>query len=179
LISLGCTNSYTLPIPESPLTSFQPDARTPLSTLGEPQHTPFEDSAPAGGVLVGMRVFSGDRWGGVIQSLQPIYQIEDRYALGTRLGPETGIAEEVIARPGYAIGAIHIKQSLVFNGIQFVFYRYEDGKLIPGDDYRSKWFGINTGSEISVDSRERPLVGLKLTAEVDIHSLTPIAGENQ
>lgn len=176
LESIGWVTGFTLPAPEDSIALYEPTSRNDLSTLGEPEFTRFEDNAPEGGVLVGLRVFKGERWGGVMQSLQPIYQVDDKYVLGDVLGPGGGEPVELLARPGFAVGAIHVKKGLVLNCIQLVFYRYEEGKLIPGDDNRSSWCGVNTGSERSVDSREKPIVGLMLSAQVDIHSITPIAG---
>ena len=47
--------------------------------------------------------------------------------------------------PGYAVGAINTHTGLLLDAFQFVFMRFENGKLDPNDCYSSSWLGDPRG----------------------------------
>ena len=70
-----------------------------------------------------MRFFIGRNWGGALRAVQPIYLVGDKYQLGRRYGADGGLAHQVIAKPGYAVGRIDANAGLVLNSAQLTFQR--------------------------------------------------------
>ena len=96
--------------------------------------------AEAGKPMLGISWTPGF-WAGekCLRSLAPIY---DR--------PENQSASQVVAKPGYAVGAITVKTKNFINGIQITFMKLAaDGKsLDPKDSYTGPWMGPH---EVGVD----------------------------
>ncbi len=103
----------------------------------------FRDVAPRGGVLVGVRVGYVEKFGGdKVAAIQPLYQVGRGYVPGRRFGAASvrgGVT--VMARPGYAVAAINLRQGLIVDAFQLVFQRVEAGRLIADDSYTSDWIG--------------------------------------
>lgn len=159
------------PMSPAPVPAESP-AEPPALRAGQEQGQAFSDRAPDGGVLVGVRCAKGANWGGAVQAVQPIYQVGTGYALGLRHGRAGGDEYQVLARPGYAVGAVNARAGLVLNAVQLVFYRIAGQQLDPGDRYDSAWVGSEGGSPFQLDARGAPLVGLSGTWQEDISSLT-------
>ena len=85
--------------------------------------------------------------------------------------------KELIAEPGFAVGGISTKSGLVLNCIQLTYYRVEDGKLDPTDDYRSDWIGVNSGKLEKLDGDDKPLIGVFGNASDNMHSLGLICAD--
>lgn len=89
------------------------------------------------GPLLGFRHRLGQWVNG--QWLAPIEPIFDPHS--PLAGPSA-----VIARNGYAVGALNVDADRFVNAVQIVFMRFKpDGQLDPSDSYTSPWIGFPTG----------------------------------
>jgi hypothetical protein len=131
----------------------------------------FEDKSPAGGLLVGLRLAKGTNWGGALQAVQPIYQVGSGYSLGQRHGKAGGDEVQVVAKPGYAVGAVHVRAGLVVNAAQISFYRLAGQRLDPADHYESPWVGSDGGGSFVLDAQGDPVAGVFGSWEEDLISL--------
>jgi hypothetical protein len=129
------------------------------------------DEGPEGCWLVGLRVFQGESWGGAPLAVQAIYQVEDRYVLGTRLGKDGGEMHEWIAPPGYAVGEIWADQGLVVHRLQLRYQRVDDGSLDTTKSEDSPRLGPQGGEQHCLASDGKPIVGLNVELGNDISSL--------
>ena len=141
---------------------WKPDDLIKSELGGSEAHTIYDDLAPDGGWLVGLRLTKGTNWGGAIRAVQPIYQVGDQYHLGLRHGRKGGASRaQIIARPGYAIGKISIRAGLAMNAVQVEFQRVVGSKLDPQDNYQSKWIGCAGGSAYEpLSSDGNPIAGV-------------------
>jgi hypothetical protein len=139
--------------------------------LGSKPGTDFSDQAPEGGVLVGLVLSQGKNWGGALQAVQPVYQLEDRYELGKRHGSPGGNEVQVLAKPGYAVGGLRIRSGLVLNALQLVFMRLEGNKLNPRDNYESDWIGSEGGGPAEFLGEGRALAGVFGNFKQDLHGM--------
>ncbi len=106
----------------------------------------FRDLAPKRGVLVGMRVGYIDAFGGSkIGAIQPIYQVGKNYVEGQRFGADILLSTTVLARPGYAVGALKTQKGLLLDAFQVVFMKFKNGHLDPDKFYISDWLGDPRG----------------------------------
>jgi hypothetical protein len=138
---------------------------------GREDGQPFEDAAPDGGVLVGLRCAKGKNWGGALHAVQPIYQVGAEYKLGQRYGKTGGEEVQLLAKPGYAVGAIHARAGLVLNAVQLSFYRIDGVRLDRNDHYETAWFGSDGGGAFDLDAQGDPITGVFGTWADDIISL--------
>jgi hypothetical protein len=150
--------------------SSSPTARPPLRA-GSESGTPFQDAAPEGGLLVGLRCAQGKNWGGALQAVQPIYQVGTGYVFGERHGKPGGREEQLLAKPGYAVGAIHARAGLVLNAVQISFYRINGTRLDPDDHYETRWVGSDGGGSFALDAKGDPIAGIFGTWVEDLVSL--------
>jgi hypothetical protein len=143
----------------------------PPMRANNPSGSPFTDEAPEGGLLVGLRCAKGKNWGGALQAVQPVYQVPTGYALGQRHGTPGGDEYELMAKPGYAVGAVNARAGLVLNAVQLVFYRIDGKRLDPTDRYESDWVGCDRGGPVELDPKGDPITGVFGTCQEDIISL--------
>ena len=141
--------------------------------IGRNSGLEFADDAPAGGVLVGLRITLSENWNGAIRAIQPVYQVKDKYELGDTLGiPDGGVENvEEIARPSFAVAAMNIRSGIAVNAIQLVFARVRDGVMITSDTYTSDWIGADGGSAKTLSADGGYFVGLLGSYEEDVNSL--------
>lgn len=154
----------------------QPSARSALSPtkrLTESNETPilgshfdagFREPAPAGAVLVGFEVGYGKfvRYR-VVDSLRPIFRNKEQELPGVLHGRQGQPMEKIIAKPGYAVGGIHARTSLMIVGFSVTFMRVNGDKLDPSDSYESAWIGgseFNGPQDGAVASDGRLVVGV-------------------
>ena len=95
---------------------------------------PFRITHPAGLPVIGVRWRPG-KWAGrdLIGRLEPLYSEE------TARGWQT-----VIARKGYAVGAIQVDGDEFVNAVRIAFMRIEGDRLMTSDTYVSEWIGKPT-----------------------------------
>lgn len=133
-----------------------------LSAIPEPSGNPreqFRELAPPRGVLVGLRVGYVEIFGGPkVAMVEPIFQVGNRYVPGKRHGKPIRPEMTVVARPGYAIGAISTRTGLTVDAFQVEFMRFKDGRLDPDDSYTTNWLGDPRGGSPRDASGEGRLV---------------------
>ena len=64
----------------------------------------------------------------------------------------------MVARPGYAVGAINTHAGLWLDAFQIVFMRFKDGQLDPEDSYTTDWLGDSRGGNARTATGEGKLV---------------------
>lgn len=155
----------------------RPRSLSPL--IGVPAGTAFEDSAPPGGYLVGLRVVKGSNWGGVVHAIQPIYRVDSETIEGKLVGGmEDKGRNEAIAKPGYAVGGIHARRGAVIDSVKLTFYRIGETKMDPRDKYESDWLGGSGGTGTSsMEFGGSHIVGLSGTFQNDVTSIRLHTGQ--
>lgn len=111
----------------------------------------FETIDPAGRPVVGLR-FTKGRWQGEehLGRLTPLF---DRSAEPAE--------DLVVARQGFALGALHVSSDEFVDGLVLEFHRLTpDGDLDPADSYRSDPIGKVSDEPRRLASQGRPVVGL-------------------
>jgi hypothetical protein len=130
----------------------------------------FDDLAPAGGFLVGVRASVGDFDGPVIKSVAPIYRIGEQ----TRGGPvvhgrPSATEVDLVAPPGYAVSGIVARAGGLrgnsgwdrIYGFRLSYMKISGEKLDPKDRQSSEWVGRKEGPpEIAIDGHGRKVAGL-------------------
>ncbi|MCE9563837.1 MAG: serine protease [Planctomycetes bacterium] len=107
----------------------------------------FRVGGPAGSLLVGLEVGLGKSFNNdVVRAVRPIYRVGDKDTVGDPVGVEFGQVVKVVAKPGYAIGALSAKGGLYADGLSVTFMKVLDGKLDPKDAYESEWVGSKGGA---------------------------------
>lgn len=150
--------------PVSPLTpmpslQFDPANVIPSSVMGWEVGSEFSDVAPAGGILIGLRIGEDVQGFGNVKNIRPIYQIGNRCVYGDAYGPDGGTKREVVARSGYAIGGLLLRTSAQVETIQAIFCKVKpDGSLDSKDQYLSEQIGQGTGRKRRIFSDGRPVV---------------------
>ncbi len=106
----------------------------------------FREVAREGAVLVGARVgYIDPGRDQKVGMIQPIFQTGSNYVSGKSHGKDVPPSITVVARPGYAVGAINTRTGLFLDAFQFVFMKFDDGQLDPSDSYTSDWLGDPRG----------------------------------
>jgi S1-C subfamily serine protease len=106
----------------------------------------YRDVAPPSGVLVGMEVGLGKFFNNdVVKAIRPIYRVGEKDQMGEQYGTEWVSVVKVVAKPGYAVGAIRVRTGLGLDGLSVTFMKLTDGKLDPKDIYESEWVGGQGG----------------------------------
>jgi hypothetical protein len=119
----------------------------PAGTKATPIHgggfdPEFLDAAPAGALLVGLHVGLGKFFkNDVIKAIRPVYRKESTETLGVQRGTDLSRIVKVVAKSGYAVGAITTKTGLGLDGFSLTFMKVVDGKLDPTDSYESDYIG--------------------------------------
>jgi hypothetical protein len=140
------------------------EASAPAGTVverPEPRGNPreqFRELAPPRGVLVGIRIGYIRAGDSKVGAIQPIYQVGNTYIEGKQFGKDVPPALTVVARPGYAVGAINTRAGLMLDAFQVVFMRFKDGKLDAEDSYTTDWLGNPRGGNPGTASGEGKLV---------------------
>ncbi|HSQ56240.1 MAG TPA: hypothetical protein VLM40_10915, partial [Gemmata sp.] len=119
------------------------------------------DGAPAGGLLVGFEIGLG-KWfnNDVVKAIRPIYRVGDKESFGERYGTDTSRVVKVVAKPGYAVGAIMIKTGLGIDGMSVIFMKVADGKLDPKENYESEWIGgMGGGGLVRITGEGKLVIG--------------------
>jgi hypothetical protein len=122
----------------------------------------FREIAPANGLLVGMRVGYVKAFGGSkVGMVQPIFQVGKSYVEGQTFGANVAPTATIVAKPGYAIGAINIHAGLLVDSFQIVFSKFKNGRFDTHDMYRSDWLGdVQGGAPKPVSGEGRPIIGI-------------------
>jgi S1-C subfamily serine protease len=134
----------------------------PTQILGGAFDPEFRDGAPAGGLLVGLDVGLGKFFDNdVIRAVRPIYRVGEKDSFGTQFGTELKHVVTVLAKPGYAIGAMTVKAGLTGDGLSVTFMKIVDGKLDPKESYESEWVGgMGGGGPVKLGGDGTQVVGI-------------------
>jgi len=123
---------------------------------------PYMDMPRDAGLLAGLRYTTTkfhNRWV-VLGSLQPVYVTPAGRELGAVHGEPAGEATEVVAKPGYAIGAMEVRGGMKADAFRCTFMRITTTGLDPRDSYQSDWHGGAGGGASLLTSAGRPIVGI-------------------
>jgi hypothetical protein len=125
------------------------------------------DVAPDGGLLVGVRVGYRDIFGGNrIAAIQPIFQVGDAYVEGQISGGPVPLVTTIVARPGYAVGALQTKTGGGLNAFRLEFMRVDETRLDMSDAYHSAWIGEREGGgPTDADGAGRFVVGIVVRSD--------------
>jgi hypothetical protein len=115
----------------------------PKETIyGSNTDTTFRDEAPSGGLLVGFDIWYGKfTTYDVIHGIRPLYLTAGEESLGQIHGKQTDRGVRVVAKPGYAVGALDVKAGLGLDSITVTFMKIAGERLNPDDSYKSEKFG--------------------------------------
>lgn len=151
-----------LPTPAEPLPALAYDANRvrPSDYLGANSGAEFVDRAPAGGILVGAVLVKGENWGGALQAIQPIYEVNGQYVRGQMCGHSGGTEITVLARPGYAVFGLRLRAGLVLNAVQLAFAPLQGTRLNSDKLYFSDWIGCEGGDPREFAPQGRALAGV-------------------
>jgi hypothetical protein len=104
----------------------------------------FEDIAPDGGVLIGLRVGQAGLRGGIITAVQPIFLTPKGVVMGTIHGnPATGMVTDLVAKEGYVVEGIGLMGGTNLSAVELTFLRMTPSGLDPKDSYTSARVGSN------------------------------------
>jgi hypothetical protein len=123
-----------------------PSAGRQTELLGGSGGSPFEKTSPTRQPVLGVRFRMGN-WGGRqrVGSLEPLFS----------RGTAAAARDVILARDGYALGALEVDADEYVDAVALVFMRRApDGNLDPSDSYTSEWIGSPTGNPTRTISGE-------------------------
>jgi S1-C subfamily serine protease len=122
----------------------------------------FTDVAPDGGLLVGLEVGLAPAFGRTMtRAVRPIYRVKDNTLFGDQQGTQLDDVVTLMAKDGYAVGAVSVMHGLGFDGISVTFMKVKDGKLDPKDSYESKYVGSDEKKALTkLGGDGTPVVGI-------------------
>jgi hypothetical protein len=134
----------------------------PLSCQDEAR--PDVAEAPRGAVLVGFDLALGKEG---LSGLRPIYRVPDGFYSTRGLGVFAAGTEgsqyvlQLRARPGYAVGAIRLRQADAVRAINLVYRKVRGNRLDLADSYESGWAGhTRVGVEVVLEGHGAAVVGI-------------------
>ncbi len=156
-----------------PRLNLQTERFVPTPICGGKGPQEIKETAPPGGILVGLKVSRGKFINNdIVQSVQAIYQVEDEFVLGKLYGPPNiGPQETLMARPGYAVGGIIVRAGLIIDGVELVFMRIRGNRLDANDSYKSAFVGGNGGGETKLVGAGQLVVGIFGGYEQNVNGL--------
>ncbi|MFO8014023.1 MAG: hypothetical protein R6X20_12050 [Phycisphaerae bacterium] len=121
----------------------------------------FEDRPDGPGLLVGFRYTTG-MYGPnkIVKAVQPIFRTPAGEVNGKWRGGPSGTRERIVAREGYAVGALEGQAGARVDSLRFTFMRVRGGRLDAGDTYRSEWFGGKHAKAKRIGGSGRLVVGI-------------------
>ncbi len=122
----------------------------------------FRDTAPKDGLLASLEIGLG-KFGSndVVRAIRPVYRVGGNDSFGMQRGTDLSRVVKVIAKPGYAIGAMTVKVGLTVDGMSVTFMKVGQGKLDPNDAYESPWIGgMGGGAPVRLGGTGTPVIGL-------------------
>jgi hypothetical protein len=138
------------------------DVNGATRVLGGAFDPAFTDTAPDGAMLVGFEIGLG-KFGNsdTVGAARPIYRTGAKETPGNQHGTKTKRLVKVVAREGYAVGAITVKAALVVDGMSITFMKIDNGQLDPNDAYESAWIGGNGGGPpVRLGGTGTPAIGI-------------------
>jgi S1-C subfamily serine protease len=152
-----------LDTPEAAKTRKIATLGTPTEIKGGGFDKEFKDAAPDGALLVGLECGLA-KFGrnDVLRAFRAVYRVGDKpETLGSQFGTNLTKVVKVVAKPGYAVGAISVKAGLGADGLSITFMKVVDGKLDPKDTYESEWVGGMGGGKVDkLGGDGTPMIGI-------------------
>jgi hypothetical protein len=123
---------------------------------------PYTDIAPEGALLVGLEVGQGKFVNlDMVHSIRAVFRAGDKESLGEQHGTNLTRVTRLVAKPGYAVGAVTVKAGANVDGLAVTFMRIKGDKLDSTDSYESEWLGDNRpGPKTVLTGEGRPVVGI-------------------
>jgi hypothetical protein len=164
----------TLGRPAMPLPPIQyDDAEVQRTAMAGDDHRDdiVEDRAPAGGLLVGVRLSRDLARGERLVGVQPIYQVGEVYELGRPLGQMDATVSQLLAEPGFVVGRVDVRGGFSVDAIRLVYFHIEQDGLGQDGQYESPWVGGEGGRESSLGAGGDFVVGMCGVADRELRSL--------
>jgi S1-C subfamily serine protease len=123
----------------------------------------YEDVAPGDNLLVGLDVGVVEAGGNeFIHAVCPIYRSGQKPTLfGRQYGTDFKRVVRLLAKPGYAVGAMTVKTGMNVDGLSLSFMRIDGARLVPEDNYESEWVGDNRpGGQTKLSGEGHPVLGI-------------------
>ncbi|HEY1784923.1 MAG TPA: hypothetical protein VGG30_05210, partial [Pirellulales bacterium] len=122
----------------------------------------FEEIPRDGALLVGLHLAVGNYAGHlVVRAVQAVYLSSQGIVQGEPHGDVGTDYVKLLAKPGYAVGAMKVRGGNRVDGLSLTFMRIRDDRLDPRDSYSSEWVGGDGGSEPApVSGDGRAVVGV-------------------
>jgi hypothetical protein len=144
------------------------------SFVGAERGHGFEDTT-AVGLLVGFNITFGS-WGAgyrfkSITSLQPIYLTANGNVTGKVCGERSGEGQTILAKDGYAVGAVLVQGGNLIEGVRLRFYRLRGRSLNTKDSYDSPYFGGQEKPNPPALGTGKPIVGVVGNCEEHVRRL--------
>ena len=96
-----------------------------------------------------------------VQAVRAVFRSGDKESLGPQHGTDLTRVTRLVAKPGYAIGAMTVKSGANADGLSVTFMRIKGDTLDPSDSYESEWVGDRRpGRKNVLKGNGRPVVGL-------------------
>jgi len=123
---------------------------------------PYTDVAPEGALLVGLEVGLGKFVNlDLVHSIRAVFRAGKKESLGTQHGTNLAKVTRLIAKPGYAVGAMAVRAGANADGLALTFMRIKGDKLDPSDSYESEWIGDpRPGGRTVLTGNGRHVVGI-------------------
>jgi hypothetical protein len=97
---------------------------------------------------------------GCLGGLRPVFQGPSGDVEGAKAGTFP-VNQEIVARPGYAVGGMIARGSDRLNAFKLIFMRVSGGRLVAADRYESEWIGSRAGGdEVRLGDDGTPVVGI-------------------
>jgi hypothetical protein len=159
--------------PASPAKAPGAASLSRTKTIGGKGGKKFEQISEHHGILIGFRVAVEDLDGHpILKSLVPVYLADDERVPGPRLGDPASDISSVIAKPGYAVGALMIRHGRErIQGMRPIYMQIAGTGLNVADSYEGDWVGGGDGKEGRIGGNGRPIVGLFGAAGAAINSV--------
>ncbi len=132
-----------------------PSVRTRTEIVGGPGGAAFEEVPEGNRLITGLRLSVHEKRH--VKTLQALYGGQE----GEVHGQASADRHELIAKPGYALGALQVRGGDRILAFQAVFMRVNGPVLNPADRYESGWIvGDGTGT-VTLGGTGAPIVGLQ------------------
>lgn len=132
------------------------------STVGGANDPMFHESAPDGGVLVGLEVGLTKVAGrDAVRAVRPIFRVGDKETRGEQRGTTPSKPIKLVAKPGYAVGGMNVRFGANADGLSLIYMKLDsDGDLDPTTAYESDWVGSKGGQASKFGGNGIAVIGL-------------------
>jgi hypothetical protein len=141
--------------------------------VGAQELEPFDDLPDEPAFLIGLVATIPDNPadGPTINSLFSVFRTRQGKKRGPSFGTRGGKSISVEAKPGYAVGAIIVRQQEAITGLKAVFMKIDGIRLNADDSYEGPWLAaeaaerapeaanVPPGSETKLGGNGQPIVG--------------------